>query len=77
MNVNLRLLKLNLVAEKTKNKFFSLLFNELDTKPDTLYKKLDIPKPKTEQQISMKALRMHMGINSHIYNPKSFCLIIL
>ena len=70
MNVNLRLLKLNLVAEKTKNKFFSLLFNELDTKPDTLYKKLDIPKPKTEQQISMKALRMHMGINSHIYNPK-------
>jgi hypothetical protein len=70
MNVNLRLLKLNLVAEKTKNKFFSLLFNELDTKPDTLYKKLDIPKPKTEQQISMKSLRMHMGINSHIYNPK-------
>ena len=70
MNVNLRLLKLNLVAEKTKNKFFGLLFNELDTEPDTLYKRLDIPKPKIEQQISMKALRMHMGINSHIYNPK-------
>lgn len=68
LNVNPKLLKLNLVAEKTKNKFFNLIFNELRTEPESIYQKLGIKKPDKNFKNSMTNLRMHMGINSYSYN---------
>ena len=69
LNINPKLLKLNLIAEKTKNKFFKLIFNELRTEPETLYQKLCLTKNDNQNDLSptsMKVLRMHMGINSHV-----------
>ena len=71
IKINPKLLKLNLVAEKTHNKFFKLIFNELRAEPESLYQKLGIQKPESTKPISMPILRMHMGINSHIYKPKT------
>ena len=69
LNINPKLLKLNLIAEKTKNKFFKLIFNELRTEPESLYQKLCLSKNDNKNDLSptsMKVLRMHMGINSHV-----------
>ena len=72
IKINPKLLKLNLLAEKTQNKFFKLIFNELRTEPETLHQKLGIKKIENTKPVSMPLLRMHMGINSHIYKPKFF-----
>ena len=74
LNVNPRLLKFNLVAEKTKNQFFKLIFSELRVEPESLYQKLGIKKPDKIMNRSMTALRMHMGLNAHIYNPDFYNL---
>lgn len=69
--INPKLLKLNLVAEKSQNKFFKLIFNELRSEPENVYKKLCLGQKdlnRGPKLTSMKYLRMHMGINSH--NPK-------
>jgi hypothetical protein len=59
-----------LLAEKTNNQFFSVLFNELYNEDDTVYKHLDIKKPKIAfEKTNMKDLRLQMGISSLAYNP--------
>ena len=50
IQINPKLLKLNLLAEKTQNKFFKLIFNELRTEPETLHQKLGIKKTENTNQ---------------------------
>ena len=70
LNINLKLLLANLLAEKTNNQFFSVLFNELYNEDDTIYKHLDIKKPKIAfEKTNMKDLRLQMGISSLTYSP--------
>ena len=70
MHINLRLLLANLLAEKTNNQFFNVLFNEIYNEDDTIFKHLDIKKPKIIfEKTNMKDLRLQMGISSLAYNP--------
>ena len=70
LKINLRLLLANLLAEKTNNQFFSVLFSELYNEDDTVFKHLDIKKPKiTFEKTNMKDLRLQMGISSLAYSP--------
>ena len=70
LQINLKLLLANLLAEKTNNQFFNVLFTELYNEDDTVFKHLDIKKPKiTFEKTNMKDLRLQMGISSMSYNP--------
>ena len=70
IKINLKLLLANLLAEKTNNQFFNVLFNELYNEDDTIFKHLDIKKPKiTFEKTNMKDLRLQMGISSLAYSP--------
>ena len=70
LNINLKLLLANLLAEKTNNQFFNVLFNELYNEDDSVFKHLDIKKPKIAfEKTNMKDLRLQMGISSLAYNP--------
>ena len=70
LNINLRLLLANLLAEKTNNQFFNVLFNEIYNEDDTIFRHLDIKKPKIIfEKTNMKDLRLQMGISSLAYNP--------
>ena len=70
IQINLKLLLANLLAEKTSNQFFNVLFTELYNEDDTVFKHLDIKKPKiTFEKTNMKDLRLQMGISSMSYNP--------
>lgn len=66
IKMNPKLLQLNLLAEKSKNKFFNLILNELKNDPKTLNEKMGMQKPKRGFPKSLESLRMHMGINSKI-----------
>lgn len=66
IKMNPKLLQLNLLAEKSKNKFFNLILNELKTDPKSLNEKMGMQKPKKGFPKSLESLRMHMGINSKI-----------
>ena len=66
IKMNPKLLQLNLLAEKSKNKFFNLILNELKNNPKTLNEKMGMQKPKRGYPKSLESLRMHMGINSKI-----------
>lgn len=68
LNINPTLLKLSLLAEKTKNKFFNLIFNEMKTEPESVFQRLGIKQPESQFSKSMTTLRMHMGLNSSSYN---------
>jgi hypothetical protein len=68
LNINPTLLKLSLLAEKTKNKFFNLIFNEMKTEPESIFQRLGIKQPESQFSKSMTTLRMHMGLNSSSYN---------
>jgi len=68
LDINPKLLKFNLIAEKTKNTFFNLIFNELKNKPESIYHRLGIKRNLKNYPKSMTTLRMHMGINSLGYN---------
>ena len=71
IKINLRLLLSNLLAEKTNNQFFNLLFDEILNDEDSILKHLDIRKPKfTLEKTNLKDLRFQMGISSLTYNPK-------
>ena len=70
IKINLKLLLANLLAEKTNNQFFNVLFSELYNEDDTVFKHLDIKKPKiTFEKTNMKDLRLQMGISSLAYSP--------
>ena len=70
IHINLRLLLSNLLAEKTNNQFFNLLFGEINSDEDSILKHLDIKKPKiTFEKTNLKDLRLQMGISSLTYNP--------
>ena len=70
LHINLKLLLANLLAEKTNNQFFNVLFNELYNEDDSVFKHLDIKKPKINfEKTNMKDLRLQMGISSLAYNP--------
>lgn len=66
IKMNPKLLQLNLLAEKSKNKFFNLILNELKNEPKSLNEKMGMQKPKKSFPRSLEALRMHMGLNSKI-----------
>lgn len=66
IKMNPKLLQLNLLAEKSKNKFFNLILNELKNDPQTINEKMGMQKPKRGFPKSLESLRMHMGINSKI-----------
>lgn len=66
IKMNPKLLQLNLLAEKSKNKFFNLILNELKNDPKSLNEKMGMQKPKRGFPKSLESLRMHMGINSKI-----------
>ena len=71
IKINLRLLLSNLLAEKTNNQFFNLLFDEILTDEDSILKHLDIKKPEFNfEKTNLKDLRFQMGISSLTYNPK-------
>lgn len=65
MNVNSKVLKYNLVAEKSNNKFFSLIFNKLSKEKENIYDKLGINQPSKNTLKSMTNLRLHMGLNTN------------
>ena len=70
LHINLKLLLANLLAEKTNNQFFNVLFNELYNEDDSVFKHLDIKKPKINfEKTNMRDLRLQMGISSLAYNP--------
>ena len=70
IKINLRLLLSNLLAEKTNNQFFNLLFDEILSDEDSILKHLDIRKPKFNfEKTNLKDLRLQMGISSLNYNP--------
>ena len=70
IKINLRLLLSNLLAEKTNNQFFNLLFDEILSDEDSILKHLDIKKPNfTLEKTNLKDLRFQMGISSLTYNP--------
>ena len=76
LNINLRLLLANLLAEKTNNKFFNVLFNELYNEDDSVYKNLDISKPKVSvEKTNMKDLRLQMGISAQNYCPNNIAML--
>ena len=66
IKINPKILKFNLVTEKAKNKFFSLIFNEVKSEQKPVATKL--PLIKTVFDKSMSTLRLHMGLNSTSYN---------
>ena len=71
IHVNLRLLLSNLLAEKTNNQFFNLLFDEILSDEDSILKHLDLKKPKFNlEKTNLKDLRLQMGISSLQYNLK-------
>jgi hypothetical protein len=65
INVNSKVLKYNLVAEKSNNKFFNLILNKLTVDNDNIYNKLGIKHPSKNSMKSMTNLRLHMGLNTH------------
>ena len=70
IRINLRLLLSNLLAEKTNNQFFNLLFDEIISDEDAILKHLDLKKPKFNfQKTNLKDLRLQMGISSLNFNP--------
>ena len=71
IHVNLRLLLSYLLAEKTNNQFFNLLFDEILSDEDSILKHLDLKKPKFNfEKTNLKDLRLQMGISSLQYNTK-------
>jgi hypothetical protein len=66
IKMNPKLLQLNLLAEKSKNKFFNLILNELKNDPKSLNEKMGMQKPKRGFPKSIESLRMLMGISSKI-----------
>ena len=72
IKINLRLLLSNLLAEKTNNQFFNLLFDEILSEEDSILKHLDIKKPKFNfEKTNLKDLRFQMGISSFAYNSNT------
>jgi len=64
IKMNPKLLQLNLLAEKSKNKFFNLILNELQNDPKSFNEKMGMQKPKRSFPNTLESLRMHMAINS-------------
>ena len=68
MGVNPRILKSNLLGEKSNNNFFDLIFNQVNIVSNNLYNKLDLKKTDEKFGKTMTNLRLHMGITSNSYD---------
>lgn len=66
IKLNPKFLQLNLLAEKSKNKFFNLILDELKHEPKTINERMGLAKPKNNYPKNLESLRMHMGLNSKI-----------
>lgn len=66
IKINPKFLQLNLLAEKSKNKFFNLILDELKSQPKSINEKMGLDKPKNNYPKNLESLRMHMGLNSKI-----------
>eukprot|EP00340_Litonotus_pictus_P012487 CAMPEP_0170538380 /NCGR_PEP_ID=MMETSP0209-20121228/103274_1 /TAXON_ID=665100 ORGANISM="Litonotus pictus, Strain P1" /NCGR_SAMPLE_ID=MMETSP0209 /ASSEMBLY_ACC=CAM_ASM_000301 /LENGTH=1901 /DNA_ID=CAMNT_0010840059 /DNA_START=182 /DNA_END=5887 /DNA_ORIENTATION=- len=64
MNVNLKVMNFNLVAENKQNKFFKIIFDQINSNMDELNRHLNVKSYPSVFSKSMTSLRMHMGINS-------------
>lgn len=64
MNLNLKVLNFNLVAENKQNKFFKIIFDQINSNVDELNRHLNVKSYPSVFSKSMTSLRMHMGINS-------------
>jgi hypothetical protein len=72
IKINLKFLQLNLLAEKSKNKFFNLILDELKNDPKTINERMGLAKPKNNYPKNLESLRMHMGLNSKIRNNSDY-----
>lgn len=71
MNLNHKVLNFNLLSESKSNQFFKILYDQINSTNDEIFKYFNIKPCKIMFGKSMISLRMHMGINSSSENSNT------